>query len=234
MLSPIWLRASVTEKNAESRLSIARLVFIPAVVTLAVTLLRLVGEQRHWSPLLFNPAWGGSAIIAIVWLPLIFGPFFALKLTGAGEGPRSKAKAVGFAVLGAAVFLAGLFLISGSHHQLKSPVKMLAGLFLFTAAAGLQLVAWPAFGKILLAYAYAARIPVAIVMLLAESGKWGTHYAGAPHGFPEMSFWPRYVQLALVPQLVFWVGFTVITGSLLGSVAGAIATAVRRPEPARS
>ena len=33
---------------------IGKLILVPAVITLAVTLLRLVGELQGWSPILFN------------------------------------------------------------------------------------------------------------------------------------------------------------------------------------
>src|SRR5436190_411073 len=80
--------------TSSRRLSIGRLIFIPSVITLAVTLLRLIGELQHWSPILFNPtAGGGGAIMGITWLVLIFGVYFALKLSVAGEGPARIGKA---------------------------------------------------------------------------------------------------------------------------------------------
>ena len=42
-----------------SRISITRLIIVPSVITLAVTVLRLVGELQHWSTRLFNPEAGG-------------------------------------------------------------------------------------------------------------------------------------------------------------------------------
>jgi hypothetical protein len=36
-----------------------------------------------------------------------------------------------------------------------------------------------------------------------------------------MPFWTAYAALALVPQLVFWVAFTVAAGMLTGSLAAA-------------
>ncbi len=51
-----------------------RLILVPAVITLAVTLLRLVGELQQWSSALFNrSAGGGGAIVGIVWLVPVFG-----------------------------------------------------------------------------------------------------------------------------------------------------------------
>ncbi len=40
--------------------SIKKLILVPALITLAVTLLRLTGELMHWSKALFNPAAGGG------------------------------------------------------------------------------------------------------------------------------------------------------------------------------
>ena len=48
--------------------SIRRLIMVPAVITLAVTLLRLVGELQHWSPRFFSREAGGAfALVGIVW-----------------------------------------------------------------------------------------------------------------------------------------------------------------------
>jgi len=210
----------MVEMTSSRRLSIGRLIFIPSVITLAVTLLRLIGELQHWSPILFNPtAGGGGAIMGITWLVLIFGVYFALKLSVAGEGPARIGKANLFAVLGLVAMIAGAFV--GFAHQIHFPGKVVMGLLVIVAAA-LQFPAWPALFKVLLAYGYAARIPVAIVMFFTIRGNWGTHYDALPPDFPEKSFWPKYLQIALVPQLIFWIAFTVIIGTLFGSIATAI------------
>src|SRR2546426_440321 len=44
--------------------SIKKLILVPALITLAVTLLRLTGELMHWSKALFNPAAGGGGGLA--------------------------------------------------------------------------------------------------------------------------------------------------------------------------
>src|SRR5260370_634805 len=141
--------------------STMRLIFVPAVITLAITILRLVGELRHWpSPWFSNSAGGGGAIVGIVWLVFILGPYFALKLAGSGEAPASSGKAIGFAVLGIVLAVLGGFL--GFAPKPAFPGKMLLGVLLIIAAAAVQFNAWPALAKTLLAYGFAARIPVAI------------------------------------------------------------------------
>ena len=44
-----------------------------------------------------------------------------------------------------------------------------------------------------------------------------------------MGFWAKYLVIGLIPQLLLWVAFTVIVGSLLGIAAVAI---TRRGAPA--
>ena len=76
-------------------ISITSFIAVPAVITLGITILRLVGELQHWLPRFFNTApGGGGALVGISWLPIIFGPYFAVKLAGAGEGTPSTGKVV--------------------------------------------------------------------------------------------------------------------------------------------
>ena len=210
-------------ENTNSRVSIPQLIFIPSVITLAITILRLVGELQHWPTALFNPAaGGGGAIIGITWLVPIFGVYFALKLSGAGEGPASAGKAIGFALLGFAITFVGGFV--GFGMQAEFPGKLVIGLLLVAAGGVVPFFAWPALSKVLLAYGYAARIPVVILMYFAIRGNWGTHYDVVPPGFPaDTAFWPKYMQIAFVPQMLMWIVFTIIVGSLFGAIAVAVA-----------
>jgi hypothetical protein len=212
----------MTDTNREQRTSILQLILIPSVITLFVTLLRLTGELLDWSPTLFNPeAGGGGSIIGITWLAPIFGIYFAMKLSGAGEGPLSAGRAIGFSLLAFALTIGGGFVAFAP--QLEFPGKQIVGLMLIAASAIIPLFGWPSLFKALLAYAYMARIPVAIIMFFAIRGRWGTHYDVLPPGFPpDTGFWSTYLQIGFLPQMVFWIAFTVITGSLFGSVAAAL------------
>ena len=84
-------------------------------------------------------------------------------------------------------------------------------------------LAWPALGRVLLAYGLAARIPVVLVMLAAILGNWGTHYDVPPPGAPEMSGLWKWAVIGLLPQLTIWLWFTSVVGGIFGIVAGAIA-----------
>src|SRR2546422_7405175 len=95
--------------------SIVHLITVPALVTLGITILRLVGEVEHWPAPWFNTApGGGAAVVGISWLPTIFGPYFAVKLAGTGDHPASNGKAIGLALAGlAGVILGGVLGVFG-------------------------------------------------------------------------------------------------------------------------
>ena len=61
-----------------------KIILIPALITLGITLLRLVAELMDLPAWLANRGPGGpGALIGISWLPPILGVYFALKLAGA-------------------------------------------------------------------------------------------------------------------------------------------------------
>jgi hypothetical protein len=198
------------------------LVLVPAIITLAVTALRLFGELQHWSPTLFNRAGGGGgALVGISWLPFIFGVYFALRLVRAGRGPASKGKAVGFAVLGLAV--GPLALLIASKLGASQTGQILTACFAFLVAGVIATRGWTALGWTLFVYALAARVPVAALMLPAIMGKWGTHYDALPPNFPAMGPVQTWLLVGLLPQMTLWIGITLVAGMLVGSITGAIA-----------
>ena len=216
------------ETTSGSQSSMTRLILVPAVITLAITILRLVGELRGWSKLFFNPIPGGpGALVGIVWLVPIFGIYFAMQLAKAGEEAPSRWRPLWASLLGLLLMAAGGVVFASAQFQ--SPSKMFLGYLVMVGGALVPLYAWPALGKDLLAYAYAARLPVALIMFFAIRGDWGTHYDAPPPGFPPMGFWTKYIQIGLLPQLVLWIVFTVIVGVLFGGIVNAVA---HRSKPA--
>lgn len=220
---------------SDNATSTRNLVLWPAAVTLAITLLRLTGELLNWSPALFSrAAGGGGALVGISWLPPVFGIFFAIWLVRGGQGPLSGGRAIARAWLGlvATIALAIGLNRAGILKQGQFSVHSLLG---FTAAitigAAIAFSGWPALGRTLLAYAFAARIPVALLMLVAMLGDWGTHYDVAPLGFPAMGVFAKWFMIGVIPQLTSWIAFTVLTGALTGSIAGAIASRSRPTAP---
>ncbi|HLW80296.1 MAG TPA: hypothetical protein VKU44_11940 [Terriglobia bacterium] len=207
----------MAEADAVSTTSIKRMIVEPALITLALTLLRLEGELAHWLPntTWFSTAPGGPGPLAaaMALLPPVFGGYFALRLARLGNGPVNARSAVGYGVLGAFILLYCVYFLLGD----RSTFDVVLGYMLVILAAVLQFSAWPRFAATLLAYAYAARVPVVMVMLLARAGHWGTHFETLPPGHPDSGF----VGFALSTQLIFWVAYTIVAGALLGSIGAA-------------
>ncbi|MGB7624842.1 MAG: hypothetical protein WBN92_21045 [Terriglobia bacterium] len=213
------------------------LITIPALITLGITILRLTGELQHWSPLWFNPTpGGGGALIGISWLPIIFGPYFAVKLARAGDGPTSVGRSVGFAVLGFVVYALGglLFGLTAQHPNILTLLASLLMLF----AGFVPRLGWASLNDALLSYAFAARIPVLVVMYLAMSGNggagWGTHYDGVPPMLTNATLSVKYFYAGVLPQMTLWIGFTVVVGSLIGTIAAAVAQRGKRSAQAEA
>jgi hypothetical protein len=219
--------------------STVRLVAVPALISLIVTLWRLTGELLGWSARYYNPEAGGAgALVGITWLAPLFGIYFALHLAKAGHRPTSWGKAVGLAGLGA------LMLVSGSFLQpfLLERSLFLGLIFLWLLGAltgGIQYFGWPQLFRTLLAYGLTARLPVMLIMGLAIRGGWQTHYDATPPGFPEMSWLPKFFWVGLLPQLLFWIGFTIAAGAFFGTPAAAVLQRIKPtsknglPEPRR-
>jgi hypothetical protein len=204
----------------------------PALIALAITLLRLVGETQGWSSALFNPAaGGGGAAVGISWLPFLFGPYFAWKLAREGKAPQRPWAAAGLALLGLVLCIA----MFAGVQALKAGFALLLLAFLATLAASfLPWKAWPELGRLLLLYGLASRLPVVVVMLFAILGRWGTHYDALPPNPPPalVAMGPvgQWLAIGVVPQLTIWIAQTVLIGVLFGAVV----VALGKPKPARS
>jgi len=207
-------------ETVSGKKTIVQLILVPALITLAITILRVEGELRHWgSPWFNSSAGGGGAVVGISWLPIIFGPYFALKLAGWGEGTSSYGKAFGMTIGGLVVIVLGGFVLFKSGN---SAVLATLGFLLTLVAAFVTRVGWRSLGSTLIAYAFAARIPVLIVMYFAMSGGWGTHYDAVDARFATAPLWTKFFYEAFLPQMLLWIGYTVVVGSLFGEIVAAI------------
>src|SRR5262245_23339812 len=199
---------SMGKESAENRLNICRLIWVPSLISLCITILRLIGELQHWSEKWFTtetlgivPS-GMSWLIGITWLAIPFGIYFAWKLVSAGYVPQSFGKAFAFVVLGLLIVIVGLFVLR-QYVPLDFPPILIYIWGVMALAGGIQYFAWRELFKVSLTYALVARIPVVIVMILAMRGNWGTHYDFVGIGPAEqMPLLPRIVWLAIFPQLV--------------------------------
>ena len=228
----------MTTMSPTARSSTWKLILVPTLISIAITLLRLSGELQHWSEKWFSTDTGGIApsgvswIIGITWLAFPFGIYFAWKLVSVGEAPPHPAKSISCAVLGLIVALGGLRFIP-PLVPIGFPRILIVIWLIMVVAALIQSPGWPSLFKTLLAYGVASRAVVVVVMFAAMRGNWGTHYdyVGMPPQF-QLGFWRGFFWLAFFPQLVFWVAFTILIGSVGGLFGAAMARRLKRAAPA--
>lgn len=209
--------------STNTPISITKLILLPSILSLAITALRLIGELQNWNPTLFNrEPGGGGALLGISWLMPIVGIYFAYKLIHNGETPEtSSVRVLLFALLGIVLMVLAFFTFGQNPSEITLP-RVIGGLLLMIAAAVVQFLPWRKLSKALLAYAFAARIPVAILMFFAIRGNWGTHYDVAPPNFPEMNWFSKYLLIGFVPQMIVWVVTTIVIGALTAGITAAI------------
>ncbi len=210
-------------QGSRGSLNLKDWVLIPGLVTLAVTIVRLLGEFAEGPSILFGAGPGGGAsLVGIVWLVFVFGGYFGYQLARQGFRPASAGRTVVWLLLALVVVVAGAVL--GSLFQTSPWVQFpLVGLF-SVVAVYVARRPWPEAGGVLTAYGLVARIPVAIVMLPAIMGQWGTHYDAPPPGFPaDVGPLATWVLIGLIPQLTIWIAFTNIMGGLAALVGAAVA-----------
>jgi hypothetical protein len=202
-----------------NRLDIKSLILIPAIITLAVSCLRLMGELMGWNEILFGRAAGGGfALIGIVWLVPIFGIYFGWKLTKTGSPAKSPGKLIGLSLL-SAVIVFGVF---GLLFAASLDMPMLAIIVVGVISIGAMYLvksSWPELFKTLVTYAFAARVPVILIMFFAIMGNWGTHYDAPPPEMEGMSSFVEWVVTGLIPQATIWIWFTVTFGALFAGLA---------------
>jgi hypothetical protein len=211
--------------TSEGRVNIGRLILIPSLITLAITIIRLIGELQHWNTRLFNPApGGGGALVGITWLVPILGVYFGLKLSSNGAGPEKVSRVFLFVLIGVIVIVLSSLVAGALGLNPGGAAFILIQLPAAIISILIMQRPWPSLFKTLVAYGYAARIPVAILMLFAIRGNWGTHYDVAPDAsFPAMHWVTKWILIGAIPQLIFWITFTVLFGSLFAAIAVAIA-----------
>ncbi len=207
----------MTQIGAPVKVGVGAMILFPALATLAVTLARLAGELSGSSKMFFNPQPGGAwALVGIVWLAPVFGVYFAWKLTKAGNYPAPTGRAIAVALLGFGLLAAGFELYQRDFQNLTGIIVMWS---LAALGALMQWPVWRGLFRVQLAYAYSARIPVAIVMAVATWREWASHYSAFQPGESKLA---TFFLFAFIPQLVWWVSFTIIVGSVFGTLVAAL------------
>jgi len=199
------------------------LALVPAVLTLAVTVLRVVGELCGWSARWFSTAPGGGQGVGIVWLVPVFGAWFGWQLARAGERPHTG-RALLLHGVAVGVYIGGFqAVIRVAAFDTATPSGLVAQLLSMGAvsvvAAAIAWCAWPRLFATELVYALLARAPVAALTFAAVLGDWGTHLEKlGPTDYPGFAPIVRASWLAYA-QLVFWTSITIAMGGLCGAVA---------------
>jgi hypothetical protein len=92
--------------------SVFRMILFPSLITLAVTVVRLIGELQRWSTTFFNPEpGGGGAIFGISWLAIVFAIYFAVRVNKSHQPLEKPGRAIGLTLLSLALCVAGTFLM---------------------------------------------------------------------------------------------------------------------------
>jgi hypothetical protein len=208
------------------------LLLLAGALTLVVTLLRLTGELQGWNAFLFNAEGPGpesrQGWFGITLLIPIFGFWFGARLRRTTGEPPHAGRAAVFYGLAAAVLFGG-FALAMQTGLIRMPTKELpaaptgmAWALVFVAAAiAVAFAAWPRLSALLFAYALLARIPVIAITFLADAKGWDTHYTKLPADFVLPDGMSKAVFLSL-PQLTFWVAFTMLVGGLFGALGAAL------------
>jgi hypothetical protein len=209
------------------------LVLIPAIVSLVVSILRRVGELNGWNDTLFSNAAPGPeqkpGLVGIAWLVPIFGFWFGFALKRRGAGPAHAGKAALRFAIGLGVMIGGFMLLMASGLIVMPEVKAPGtptglgySLILVVFAMGVMFTAWPRLGWTLVLYGLLARIPVVVITYLALERGWDTHHTKLPAGTVLPEGTTPFMFLAL-PQLTFWIVFTMGIGGLAGCLGAALA-----------
>ncbi|MEO6597565.1 MAG: hypothetical protein ABIP94_22710 [Planctomycetota bacterium] len=209
------------------------LVLVPAVVSLIVTILRLVGELQGWNDQFFsNVAPGGEhkpGFVGISWLIPIFGFWFGFKLRrSTGQPPHAGKSALRF-LIGAAIVIGGFFglaaaglIVVPNADAPGEPKGLEYALGLLVLAAIVMITAWPRLACVLVLYALLARIPVVAVTYFALQKGWDSHYTKLPVGTTLPLGVDRFTFLAM-PQMTVWIVATVMLGGLFGCLGAVLA-----------
>lgn len=209
------------------------LVLVPALLTLFVTIVRLVGECSDWLPVLFNRNGPDpklqQGLFGITLLIPLFGFWFGFKLRRATGGPANLTSALLQYVIGAGVLAGGFYaaltlgwVVMPTAAQPGEVVGMGIVLGLLGAVFLVALTAWPRLSSTLLVYALLARLPVVAITFVAVANDWGTHYEKLPPHFRLPEGMDKAMFLSM-PQLVFWPVVTMLVGGLCGCLGAALA-----------
>lgn len=197
-----------------------RLIRWPTLLTLAVSVARLIAERLGG---VTTRSGGAGAWLGITWLTFVFGAWFGFRLARAGATPR-RAPVWPWATL-ALLALAGTVAwqfrplldadrSDATFARLRQAVLVVVAVAVPLAVGMFAL--WPRLACTMLCYALLARATIVALTVLAKLQGWDTHYTKfGPPGIERDL--PETIVAAALAQGGFWVPFTVIGGTFAGS-----------------
>lgn len=208
-----------------------RLVLVPSLITLVVSVARISCELGG---IVNATSGGGASPLGITWLVVVFGAWFGWRLAREGEAPSRRFAwawslvAVFLLVAMVAVRMGGLDpedRSEAAYVVLRQQVLVVTGVALVLAF--LQVRVWSRLALALFVYGLGARLTVVAIAIAAKLSGKDTHYTKFGPAGIERDLGDTIASVAL-SQLGFWVGFTVVVGSLAGNVAAAMVRRGRR------
>ena len=206
---------------SDAKLSTTRLILLPSILTLGVSIARLACEVQGVIP----PTSGGAlSPLGIGWLILLFGGYFGFRLTRAGSTPNVAPPALWSLLLILAVLGVGYWLFkdidpnnSSDSAFLMFAEKFLALIIALGCAALGTILLWTRLAWTLFCYGLFARAGVMVITWLAKYMDWDTHYTKlGPAGVTKDMM--ATLEATSIAQFGLWVPATVVFGAFLGGL----------------
>jgi len=198
------------------------MLLVLGVLTLVVTVVRLIGELNHWNPTWFGTEAGSPMNpFGIVWLVPVVGLLLGRRLAQGGGAPKFVA---GFFVpmFGFLMLMASMGML-GDNFEGEQLIEVMDYVMLGAPVLSLlALFVWPRAFVAMLAYAVLARVPVMLIQYLDIQNGWQTHYGKVHEAFAGRDADARIWMLTKA-QLCFWMSFTVLLGCAFAAVGAATA-----------
>lgn len=222
----------VVAMSKDTSSGVGRTILIAGLLTLLISLVRLIGELQGWNPKFFPSGPGGQGgYVGIVWLIPVVGFLVGRKLKQRGKGPGSS-------VFVLVAVLLGLGAIGGLGYQLvqfeeAAKAKQFFLYVIYGAAGGalLVLLAWPRAFLALLGYGIFARGPVIGIqyMMIHWTGeRKDTHYEQL---YDKLKVEPaaERAHWLMLAQAGIWIPLTIILGALF-ALLGTFTARARKDE----
>lgn len=202
--------------------STLRLILWPSVITLAVSIARLVGEVQGW---ITDQSGGAMHPLGITWLALLFGGWFGWRHARAGALPRVRrawlwALVALLAMVGTMAWRMQPLLQAERSEATFAQVRVgvLTIIAVAVVGAGTMFFVWAKQAFTLLLYGLVARATVVAITWFVKLQGWHLHYVKfGPPGIEPDTMQETLVS-ASIAQFGMWVPFTILAGTLVGGL----------------